>query len=728
MNHTATYSPEDNKLRIYPACRLDADTYARVKAAGFAWAPKQEIFVAPMWTPARAALAAELCPGGIGDEDTSLAERAEDRAERFAEYREHRAEDATRARDAVAALADGIPLGQPILVGHHSERHARKDAERIDNGMRRAVKMWETSEYWRVRAAGAIRHARYKERADVRARRIKGLEADQRKHQRTAEDAARTLKLWETLHVDDVRRVAGNTRTAPIEVYLDLSADPPRCTPEEAQARTLAIARAQITYAERWLQHIAGRLEYERAMLADGGGLPADRWDLQPGGVVHWRGQRAIVLRVNRKDGRAVSVSVVGQGWTVGIEEITDYTPPTPEAAAAVKKPPLCNYPGEGFVHITQAQWDACSSDYKSTKREPIKEGPQRHRVRVMLGVYAGARGPDANQTHAYPFVYITDAKRVDPPPLDGPPPKGRRPARSETAASAAPARSETAASAAPTRPEPPHVPVHDRPCAAEGLTSYRARGRYGWIMIGAADDADAWREALRSTDTPTDLQRWDGTEYRIVGAPYPPAPSECERLERRAAIRAGTASADAEFAAMREALRAGTAVQVVTAPQLFPTPADVAARMVDLADVQPGETVLEPSVGTGALVRAVRDRVDTEILGYEIDPRLCDGLRQTWPGYVLQVRCRDFLTVEPEPGYPVVLMNPPFANAADITHILHARRFLAPGGRLVAICAAGPRQHEALQPLVDSWEYLPPGTFAGTDVRAVLLTMRAAA
>ena len=34
--NTATYSPEDNKLRLYPASRLDAETYAKVKAAGFA--------------------------------------------------------------------------------------------------------------------------------------------------------------------------------------------------------------------------------------------------------------------------------------------------------------------------------------------------------------------------------------------------------------------------------------------------------------------------------------------------------------------------------------------------------------------------------------------------------------------------------------------------------------------------------------------------------------------
>jgi hypothetical protein len=31
---------------------------------------------------------------------------------------------------------------------------------------------------------------------------------------------------------------------------------------------------------------------------------------------------------------------------------------------------------------------------------------------------------------------------------------------------------------------------THDKPLAASGLTSYRLRGRYGWIMIGATDHA----------------------------------------------------------------------------------------------------------------------------------------------------------------------------------------------------------------------------------------------
>jgi hypothetical protein len=80
------------------------------------------------------------------------------------------------------------------LVGHHFERHARQNAEKIENGMRKAVECWKAAQYWQDRAKGAIRLAKYKERPDVRARRIKGLEADKRKEERTQANSQKFLK------------------------------------------------------------------------------------------------------------------------------------------------------------------------------------------------------------------------------------------------------------------------------------------------------------------------------------------------------------------------------------------------------------------------------------------------------------------------------------------------------------------------------------------------------
>lgn len=66
-------------------------------------------------------------------------ERLERRLERRLRWAEGREAKAQASFAAVHRIADNIPLGQPILVGHHSERHARRDQDRIHNGMARGV-------------------------------------------------------------------------------------------------------------------------------------------------------------------------------------------------------------------------------------------------------------------------------------------------------------------------------------------------------------------------------------------------------------------------------------------------------------------------------------------------------------------------------------------------------------------------------------------------------------
>jgi len=173
----------------------------------------------------------------------------------------------------------------------------------------------------------------------------------------------------------------------------------------------------------------------------------------------------------------------------------------------------------------------------------------------------------------------------------------------------------------------------------------------------------------------------------------------------------------------MKDSLKAG--VQTVCAPQLFPTPPAIAEMMVEYAEIQPGECVLEPSAGTGNLIDAVLNTVDTEVLAYEINQGLCSGLSRKFPEYKAQIRQRDFLEVTDFQGcYPKIIMNPPFENGTDIAHILHAIKFLKPGGRLVALCANGPRQNEKLKPLADHWEVLPENSFKnqGTGVNVALM------
>lgn len=83
-----------------------------------------------------------------------------ERLEAKAEKREAWADSAARESDrrfyAASAIADNIPLGQPILIGHHSERRARRDQERIHSNMSRAVEADQRAKD-HIAKAGGIR-------------------------------------------------------------------------------------------------------------------------------------------------------------------------------------------------------------------------------------------------------------------------------------------------------------------------------------------------------------------------------------------------------------------------------------------------------------------------------------------------------------------------------------------------------------------------------------------
>lgn len=65
-------------------------------------------------------------------------ERQEARKRRLLERAAQARAEATQAQEAADRIASFIPPGQPILVGHHSEKRHRRDLERIDRGFRKA--------------------------------------------------------------------------------------------------------------------------------------------------------------------------------------------------------------------------------------------------------------------------------------------------------------------------------------------------------------------------------------------------------------------------------------------------------------------------------------------------------------------------------------------------------------------------------------------------------------
>ena len=80
-----------------------------------------------------------------------------ERRRKWAESRERKGEQAS---ERVHQIADGIPFGQPILVGHHSERGARADERRTENGIRSAVENWGMAKHHGEKADGIERQLR----------------------------------------------------------------------------------------------------------------------------------------------------------------------------------------------------------------------------------------------------------------------------------------------------------------------------------------------------------------------------------------------------------------------------------------------------------------------------------------------------------------------------------------------------------------------------------------
>ncbi len=277
-NYTATYSPEDNKLRLYANRRLDAETYAHVKEMGFKWAPKQELFVAPKWTPAREDFLIELADE-IEPEMTTLAERAEAKAERLDALADKRDRESNAFMRAADDLSQAFYMGQPILVGHHSERKARKTQERMHNAMDKSVRAAKSVQYWQWKAAGVERFANMKNNPRVRANRIKTLLAELRDHQRALNHAALCVKVWEKATSDEtIAKLSGMRLKTGDLCYWDHQRAFRDGSMTAQDLRETSMRNAQkILDSEtrrRWIDHILNRLAYERDLLG-----PVERYE-----------------------------------------------------------------------------------------------------------------------------------------------------------------------------------------------------------------------------------------------------------------------------------------------------------------------------------------------------------------------------------------------------------------------------------------------------------------
>ncbi len=200
----------------------------------------------------------------------------------------------------------------------------------------------------------------------------------------------------------------------------------------------------------------------------------------------------------------------------------------------------------------------------------------------------------------------------------------------------------------------------------------------------------------------------------------------------------------------VKEACRNGEYVDLKKLYQFFETPPEVSTILLQHLQLAGKQTVLEPSAGNGALIVAIATACTTDDLNPQVTAVEADLTRvarlQEMTGHKSQVLKKvvagDFLmqTTQTLGLFDRVIMNPPFADQRDISHVQHAYMFLKPGGILVAVVTPGyqyrsdmrtrgfrewlrekPQEHIVQE--ID----LPAGSFktSGTNVRTVCLVIK---
>tara|TARA_R110000772_G_C13310276_1_gene440162 strand:- start:15074 stop:15790 length:717 start_codon:yes stop_codon:yes gene_type:complete len=155
---------------------------------------------------------------------------------------------------------------------------------------------------------------------------------------------------------------------------------------------------------------------------------------------------------------------------------------------------------------------------------------------------------------------------------------------------------------------------------------------------------------------------------------------------------------------------------------QFFETPDKLAAELVEMADIQDGETVLEPSAGHGRIARLIPN-----VRAVEIDSHNCHTLLNIG----INPHHGDFLEYNEKAD--VIVANPPFTKQQDVDHVTHMIELA--NRRVVAVMSASVMYREnkktlEFKELVDQYEHefieLDEGVFkeSGTNVKTVILVL----
>lgn len=200
---TATYfkNLEHKGFEIHFDCKPSEEVRTKMKSAGYRWSGPQKLWYGRGCWAEQVAKELAVYGGEVG-EKLSMEEEVERKLERAgarAIRYEERAEKAQATGEALLKtaheMADIIPFGQPILVGHYSEGRDRRFRDRIWNKTGKGIETLEKAKEYEHKAATAERAVDRLFNTGTTLRRIEKLEAEWRSYYRTQETRDKYVQM-----------------------------------------------------------------------------------------------------------------------------------------------------------------------------------------------------------------------------------------------------------------------------------------------------------------------------------------------------------------------------------------------------------------------------------------------------------------------------------------------------------------------------------------------------
>jgi hypothetical protein len=329
----ATFDPTDAKIRIY-SDHVSRPLFDRLRELGFQRAPKQGCFFA-VWSPKREDTALELC-GEIVPEDTTLEDRALDRAERFAGYSENAAARNAAAHKASHDAVKHIPLGQPIMIGHHSAKRHRAALKKSHRAMDRAVKEADKRDRWASRSEDVLRHAARKFTPAPIWRKLRKLESDRRGAEKDMGMSQENKREITCQWLDEHHPQGRDAPYVPYSARFHALGQDER---DELNTHLHAIRDRRRAHYGRWVKHYDEQIAFWQGVYDELGGLPLDGIEIKKGGWVQTGRGWAKVERVNRDKSKRIKSVSLDRGTipsyslrVVGYDDLIGYSEHKPGA------------------------------------------------------------------------------------------------------------------------------------------------------------------------------------------------------------------------------------------------------------------------------------------------------------------------------------------------------------------------------------------------------------